>query len=401
MIRYPDETMARDANMADARSSSDVADGGWWSAWRAAVANAVIEASRRVDHAAYRAQQYAIRTPLALARQAVSMLTRQTPPDPAAVAALQTRYADLLARDLANVDAGLYPRALLFQIPFGTYARTLPKLVLDLPRVIRRVVARDSEDLPPDVDVGRYPRYFRRNFHWQTDGYLSRRSAELYDVAVELLFAGTSDVMRRQVIPPISRHLAAAGAREMRLLDVGCGTGRTLAQIAVAHPGLRLAGVDLSPYYLQAARRVLADVADVSLVSENAERLPFRSNHFDVVTSVHLFHELPRAARRTVLAEMHRVLRPGGLLVIEDSAQLAESGELAFFLGRFAAEFHEPFYRDYVVDDLAVPLAEAGFRVDAVEPQFVAKVLVARKVAGARGPVTMHRRESRTTRRPA
>ena len=114
-----------------------------------------------------------------------------------------------------------------------------------------------------------------------------------------------------------------------------------------------------------------------------------------MVTSVYLFHELPSAARRTVLAEMYRVLRPGGLLVIEDSAQLAESGELAFFLGRFVAEFHEPFYRDYVSDDLALPLAEAGFRVESVEPHFVSKVFVARKVAGARGPLAMHRRNAR------
>jgi ubiquinone/menaquinone biosynthesis C-methylase UbiE len=306
-------------------------------------------------------------------------------------AALRRRYDELLARDLANVEAGLYPRALLFQIPFGRYARALPSLLLDVPRIVRRMHAHDHHDLPAEVDVERYPPYFRRNFHWQSDGYLSRRSAELYDVAVELLFAGTSDVMRRQVIPPISRFVASTGGRDVRLLDVACGTGRTLSQIAVAHPHVRLCGVDLSPYYLQVARRVLADVPDVSFVAENAERLPFRSAHFDVVTSVYLFHELPRPMRRAVLAEMHRVLRPGGLLVIEDSAQLAESGALAEFLSRFAVDFHEPFYRDYIADDLAVPIAEAGFRVESVEPHFVSKVFVARKVAGARGPLAIHR----------
>lgn len=341
---------------------------------------------RAADRAAYRAQQYAILAPLATARRLISLATGNRGPDTAARSTLVRRYEDLLARDLANVDAGLYPRSLLFQIPFASYARTLPSLLLDIPRVWSRMRARATADLPADVAVERYPKYFRRNFHWQTDGYLSRRSAELYDLAVELLFAGTSDVMRRQVIPPVSRFLAVAGEREVRLLDVACGTGRTLAQLAAAHPHLRLTGLDLSPYYLQEARRVLADVADVSLVAENAERLPFRNSHFDIVTSVHLFHELPRAARRTVLSEMHRVLRPSGLLVIEDSAQLAESGDLAFFLGRFAAEFHEPFYRDYIADDLVTLLTEGGFRVESVEPHFVAKVVVARKTGGARGP---------------
>ena len=145
--------------------------------------------------------------------------------------------------------------------------------------------ARDHDDLPGDVDLERYPPYFRRNFHWQSDGYLSCRSAELYDLTVELLFAGTADVMRRQVIPPVSRVVGDGARSDVRLLDVACGTGRTLVQIARAHPRLRLYGLDLSPYYLQVARRVLADVPDVSLVADNAERLPFRSGYFDVVTS--------------------------------------------------------------------------------------------------------------------
>ncbi len=346
----------------------------------------LVRAQRTADRLAYRTQQRTILVPLALLRRLVSLVSGETAPAGDARALLVRRYEDLLARDLANVEAGLYPRALLFQIPFAHYARALPSLFLDLPRVARRIRARDVHDLPSDVDVERYPDYFRRNFHWQTDGYLSRRSAELYDLATELLFAGMSDVMRRQVIPPVSRFLGNAGERAVRLVDIGCGTGRTLAQLAAAQPRLRLTGLDLSPYYLQEARRVLADVPDVSLVAENAERLPFRNGYFDIVTSVHLFHELPRPSRRAVVAEMWRVLRPGGLLVIEDSAQLAESGQLAFFLGRFAAEFHEPYYRDYVADDLVAPLTDRGFRVESVEPHFVAKVVVARKPAGARGP---------------
>ncbi len=383
--------MQRNPSTRAAATAMPDADASLWTALHAGVAQVAAEVRRRIDHVAYRAQQTAIRVPLATTRAVASALVGGESPDPAAVVALRERYEALLARDLANVDAGLYPRSLLYQIPFARYARTLPTFLVDLPGVLRRVRARDHDDLPGDVDLGRYPPYFRRNFHWQSDGYLSCRSAELYDLTVELLFAGTADVMRRQVIPPVSRVVGDGARSDVRLLDVACGTGRTLAQIARAHPRLRLYGLDLSPYYLQVARRVLADVADVSLVADNAERLPFRSGYFDVVTSVFLFHELPRPARRAVLAEMHRVLRPGGLLVIVDSAQLGESGELAFFLGRFAAEFHEPFYRDYVRDDLAAAAADAGLRVESVEPHFVSKVVVARKLAGARGPTSMHR----------
>lgn len=345
--------------------------------------SAAATVGRQLDRLAYHAQQWSLRVPLATLRAATLALSphaREQGPDAEARAAFERRYQALLERDLANVEAGLYPRALLFQLPLGTYAWRLPRLLADIPFVLQRVWRKDYRALPEDVDVERYPPYFRRTFHWQTDGYLSRRSAELYDVGVELLFAGTADVMRRQVIPPISRALAAGELpRDARLLDLGCGTGRTLAQIAVAHPRLRLSALDLSPYYLQAARAALADVPDVSFVAENAEHLPFRDGHFGVVTSVYLFHELPRAARRRVLAEAYRVLAPGGLFVVEDSIQHAESGELAFFMGRFATEFHEPFYRDYLEDDLAAAMTAAGFRVVSVEPHYVAKVFVARK----------------------
>ena len=337
---------------------------------------------RQLDRLAYRAQQWSLRVPLATIRAATLALSphaHEAGPDTASIAAFERRYQELLDRDVANVEAGYYPRSLLFQVPVGTYAWRLPRLLADVPFILQRAWRGHYKDLPREVDTERYPPYFRRTFHWQTDGYLSRRSAELYDVAVELLFAGTADVMRRQVIPPISRALAAGLAADSRLLDLACGTGRMLAQIAAAHPRLRLWALDLSPYYLQEARATLADLPDVSFVAENAEQLPFRDGYFAIVTSVYLFHELPRPARRRVLAEAFRVLQPGGLFVIEDSAQLAESGELAFFLGRFAAEFHEPFYRDYVDDDLAGALAEAGFTVEAVEPHYVAKVFVTRK----------------------
>jgi ubiquinone/menaquinone biosynthesis C-methylase UbiE len=184
--------------------------------------------------------------------------------------------------------------------------------------------------------------------------------------------------MRRQVIPPMARYERRQRGRALRILDVGCGTGRTLAQIAAALPGHRYFGVDLSPYYVEAARDQLAAVPEVTLIADNAEALPYRDDYFDVVTSVYLFHELPRRTRRTVMREMARVLRPGGLMVVEDSAQLAEARDLAFFLQGFAAQVHEPFFRDYVRDDLAALIAdEAGLDVAGVQRAWLSKVVTA------------------------
>lgn len=336
--------------------------------------------ARPARRAAYRAQQASFRYSLLTAHRVLRNLSRQRlEPDPNAVAALQHSYEELLASDVRNAEQGLYPESLLFQMPLVDYAKALPRLLLDIPRTYLRFRRRDWRDVPENVDTRRYPAYFRRTFHWQTDGYLSRRSADLYDVSVEFLFMGCADVMRRQVIPPMTRFARQQRRRPMRILDVACGTGRTLAQVAAALPGNRYFGVDLSPYYLDAAREQLRGVSELALVAENAEHLPYRDEYFDVVTSTYLFHELPRRARRAVMRELYRVLRPGGLLVLEDSAQLAEASDLEFFLDGFAAQMHEPFYRDYVRDDLAALAAGAGFAPERTERAWLAKVVSARR----------------------
>ncbi|MEQ9318938.1 MAG: class I SAM-dependent methyltransferase [Polyangiaceae bacterium] len=332
---------------------------------------------------AYQLQQRGMLFPCLLGHRVMRLIAgKRIQVDEDAVVRVRRRYDELLARDLENVRQGLYDKELLFQFPFVDYLKAAPSLLADFPRTLRRLWRGDFQDLPDRVALERYPDYYRRNFHWQTDGYLSRRSANIYDVGVEFLFLGAADVMRRQVIPPVSRFIREEGD-DLRLLDVACGTGRMLKQLAVAHPTLRYYGLDLSPYYLQHARELLADVEDLSLIADRAEAMPFRDDYFDVVTSVYMFHELPKKVRREVYAEMWRVLRPGGLLVIEDSAQQSESGELAFFLGRFSEDFHEPFHRGYMVDDIGAGREAQGLVDVQTAPCFVSKVVTARKPAGA------------------
>jgi ubiquinone/menaquinone biosynthesis C-methylase UbiE len=339
-----------------------------------------------VDRVAYRVQHLSFLLQATLYQETTRWWARQPRPSISlpVLRELERRSRQLYATDLRNVDLGHYPRELL-TMPFGQYARALPRLVRDTPRMVERKRVEAYRDIP-QVDRHQYPAYYRRAFHWQTDGYLSDHSAKLYDLGVEMLFRGTANIMRRQIIPPISEFLrrpAAAPPNAVRLLDVACGTGAALHQVAKAHPQLSYFGIDLSPHYARHARHQLADVAQLAIAVENAEAMPFSDASFDVVTCVYLFHELPRKVRRRVAAEMLRVLRPGGLLVVEDAAQLSDSAVLEPALRTFPREFHEPFFDDYLEDDLAALFVEAGAELRSSEPHLVAKVVTATKAAGA------------------
>ncbi|MCC6552326.1 MAG: class I SAM-dependent methyltransferase [Polyangiaceae bacterium] len=331
----------------------------------------------RLDRAGYHAQQLGLTAALGSLGRVFHLLldpriARRTMPP---LDRLRRRYLDLIAEDLANVERGVYPRELLFQVPYGDYARALPRALLEGPRMIVRRRRGRTSDLPRGIDLSAYPRYYRRNFHWQSDGWLSERSARIYDLSVEVLFAGTADVMRRMAIPPVA-EVARPG---LRVLDVGCGTGRFLLQLRAALPEAELHGLDLSPHYIARARGVLAGAGRVGLSAGNAEALPFESGTFDVITSIFLLHELPGGARRSVVREALRVLRPGGRFVLCDAAQRSDGADLQPFLDVFPELYHEPYFKGYLQDDLADLLTEQGFARAAATPRLVSKVVVGEK----------------------
>lgn len=294
---------------------------------------------------------------------------------------LNKRFNKLLEKDLENVKNGYYPKSLLFQMPFIEYIKNFPSLSIEILKMYLSIKNNKYENLPKNVDLSSYPKYFTRNFHWQSDGYFSYKSAKLYDLGVELLFLGTADIMRRQIIPPISKYindLKNNHISDIKMLDIACGTSRSIKQVNEAYPEIKITGTDISPFYIEFSNKNIKS-PNIDFIQANAENLPFENESFDIVTSVYLFHELPGNIREKVLSEMYRVLKKGGLLVIEDSIQLNDSKEIENVIYRFCKEFHEPYYKDYVQNPIEDFIINAGFKVNSSQYHYVAKVVSAYK----------------------
>lgn len=119
----------------------------------------------------------------------------------------------------------------------------------------------------------------------------------------------------------------------MTVLDLACGTG-TLALMVAAVEGVQVTGVDGDPAVLAIARRKAA-AAGLAIEYQQglSDRLTFPEKQFDRVLSSLFFHHLDDAAKRSTLAEVYRVLKPGAELHVADWGRSANPVMRLAFLG--------------------------------------------------------------------
>ena len=173
-----------------------------------------------------------------------------------------------------------------------------------------------------------------------------------YDLLSTLFFLGR----RRRVF---TRLTALSGARPGdQVLDVGCGTGyftRLLAE-AVA-PGGTALGIDPSPEVIARARRSTR-LPDCTFSKGIAEALDAEDQSYDVVVCSLMIHHLPETLRPQAIREMHRVLRPGGRVLVADFRAPTTR------IGRLLLKGHviSPAMRTNPVHLLEPMVREAGFQ---------------------------------------
>jgi ubiquinone/menaquinone biosynthesis C-methylase UbiE len=122
-------------------------------------------------------------------------------------------------------------------------------------------------------------------------------------------------LLRRRYLPQLFRLVESSAAHHA--LELGCGQGLTTEEILEHFPKLHLMAVDYDPEQVARARQRLARFGErVAVRQGDATALDFPIAHFDAVFACNLFHHI-REYRRA-LAQVARVLKPGGKLYVMD-----------------------------------------------------------------------------------
>ncbi len=205
--------------------------------------------------------------------------------------------------------------------------------------------------------------------------------------------AAATKTLPRIFLNAVLPGLPELGARlkgGARVLDVGCGGGWAVVQIAERFPRSQCVGIDVEPYSVQLAQQLIVErnltdrcearVQSVDQVTEEGS--------YDVATSFLVIHEIPPALKSAAFLAVARALKPGGCFLIFDEAYPETDDALRTMPDRFAAlaQWYEVTWGNVVNtrSELLALCADAGLRITEETTFSRFSVLVAAKIS----PVT-------------
>lgn len=169
-------------------------------------------------------------------------------------------------------------------------------------------------ELDDDLELPAW--YADVDIHVQPGGVWSHDlCAHVYELGARIVMLRDNDEYGfhssfvRTAFPPVD------GAGPQRVVDLGCGFGKSTWPLALAYPDAEIIGIDLSAPNLRLAHaHAIERGLSIRNVQGDVSRTGLADDSVDVVTASMLLHELPTEVLRAVLAEAVRILRPGGVL---------------------------------------------------------------------------------------
>ncbi len=188
---------------------------------------------------------------------------------------------------------------------------------------VHMVVGQDYQD---------YPAHFRNR---------TRSSYQAHDARFMESVAGSTTALPRIFVdfvlpqlPALAEQLESSG----RLLDLGCGGGWAVVQLAERFPALSCTGLDIEPYSVELARRLIGERGLASRCEARVGSAELAEPEtYDVVTSFLVVHEIDPPLKKKAFADVARALRPGGAFLIFDEAYPEDDEALRQMPQRFAA----------------------------------------------------------------
>lgn len=176
----------------------------------------------------------------------------------------------------------------------------------------------------------------------------------------------TNNPMWQASLHEMTRHFPPSQAR-VTVLDVGCGHGNSARMFMQLRPDCRVIGVDFSAVMLAMARHLSSGLAEPPVwLQGDVLHLPLPDNSVDAVAGHSVYYMLGDQAR--FLAEVMRVLRPGGRVILLDPAErpfpldiLRQRKGVRISLAVMSWHGVSRMHRRYTLEDMAQRLTQAGF----------------------------------------
>lgn len=200
-----------------------------------------------------------------------------------------------------------------------------------------------------------YPDYFTSaDIHLQPESYEGDELAGyIYHYGTNVFYVGRNDhdEAKQATVDRLPLPEGPIGA----VLDLACSIGQSTTALKKRLPEARVVGIDIAAPMVRYAHLRASNLGiDVEFRQESAAELSFADGTFDVVYCNILFHEVPREVAEQVVAEAHRVLRDGGMFIVQDFANRSPDGPMTMqdYTRNIDTNFNgEPFASRFVYSD--------------------------------------------------